>query len=76
MFIALPLVRKIDIVKYILGAGPSQNEHQIGFRQAGTLFPYQPLHASRTILGGGYNGLNPNMARIGANDNTGGVRKV
>ena len=49
LFIALTLVRKIDIVKYILGAGPSQNEHQIGFRQAGDLFPYQLLHESRTI---------------------------
>ena len=52
--------------------GPSQNEQQIGFRQAGTLLPYHTVHESRTISGGGYTGLHPGMAWIGANYNTGG----
>ena len=50
LFIALTLVRKIDIVKYILGAGPKSEWTSYRVPSGrGTLFPYQLLHESRTI---------------------------
>ena len=59
-------------LQHFWGAGPWQNPNRMGVHNAGTLFHNHTLHmSSSTITGGGYTALNPSMAWMGANDNTG-----
>ena len=54
------------------GPGPSRNENQMGYREAGTQYPNHIVHeSSATISTDGYTGFDLSYAWIGANNETG-----